>query len=237
MKEMKYRFLQVAVLIWGSAGAIFGQQTIFNVPSSDVLDAGKSYIEIDATFKVDGNDRYGRFSGFIPRIVVGVGSNVEIGFNLAGNVQPGRDVTTLVPTIKWKFYESKKNGVALFAGSNFYIPVRERAYNFGSYSYAAVSKTISKTRITAGGYVASRNVIAPNAVRAGGQFGIERPINDKVTIAADWITGDHANGYLTPGVIYKPHPRVTTYWSYSIGNAGALHGNHFFLLEVGYNLD
>ena len=53
----------------------------------------------------------------------------------------------------------------------------------------AGSKTIDKTRLTAGGFIASKNVFAPNASRGGGQFGIEQTINDKFTIAADWITG------------------------------------------------
>jgi hypothetical protein len=156
---------------------------------------------------------------------------------VTGNIQPGADSTALVPTVKWKFYQGENNGVALIAGSNIYIPVRNRAYNIGSYSYVAGSKTINKTRLTAGGYVASNNVFAPNAVRSGGQFGIEQTVNDKFSVAADWITGKHASGYFTPGVIYKPHPKVTTYWSYSIGNTGASNGNHFFLFELGYNIN
>jgi len=78
-------------------------------------------------------------------------------------------------------------------------------------------------------------VAAANAVRAGGQFGFEQTINKKLSLAADWITGRHAAGYFTPGLIYKPHPKVTAYFSYSIGNAGAKNGNHFFLFELGYN--
>jgi hypothetical protein len=214
-----------------------GQQTIFNVPTADVLDRGKVYGEIDAAFKLDREDLYGRFSSFVPRVVAGAGGNVEVGVNVTGNVQPGADSTTIVPTVKWKFYENEDAGVALFAGTNFYIPVRNRAYKFGTYSYAAVAKTFNKTRLTAGGFVASRNVFAAKAVRGGGQFGVEQTLNEKVTIAADWFTGRHANGYFTPGVIYKPHPRMTTYWSYSIGNADASQGNHFFLFELGYNFN
>jgi hypothetical protein len=213
------------------------QQTIFNVPTSDVLDRGKVYAELDVAFKPNNQPALNRFSSFVPRVVVGTGGNVEVGLNVTGNVQPGSDSTTLVPTVKWKFYQNEKKDVALFAGTNFYVPVRNRAFNFGTYSYAAVSKTINKTRVTGGGYVASSNVFAANAVRAGGQFGIEQTLNNKVTIAADWITGKHSSGYFTPGVIYKPHPKVTTYWSYSIGNSNASNGNHFFLFEVGYNIN
>lgn len=213
------------------------QQTIFNVPTTDVLDKGKVYVELDAAFKTNNDEAVRRFSSFVPRIVVGAGGKVEIGLNITGNIQPGVDATTLVPTAKWKFYENEKKTVALIAGTNVFIPVRNRAYNIGNYSYLAGGKTINKTRLTAGGYVASKNVFAPNAVRGGGQFSVEQTVNSKFTVAADWITGRHASGYFTPGVIYKPHPKVTSYLSYSIGNADAKRGNHFFLFELGYNFN
>jgi len=211
------------------------QQTIFNVPTADVLDRGDAYVELDASFRTFQKNEFGRFSSFVPRIVIGTGSNVEVGLNVNGNVQPGSDATTLVPTVKWKFYQNEKKDLAVFTGTNFYIPVRNRAFRFGTYSYAAVSKTINKTRFTGGAYVASSNVFATNAVRAGGQFGIEQTLNSKFTLAADWITGKHSSGYITPGLIYKPNPRFTTYFSYSIGNQDARRGNHFFLIEFGYN--
>lgn len=229
---MKYLFLAI---IFSAVIQTTGQQTVFNVPTADVLEKGKVYVELDASFKPNNQQASRKFSSFVPRVVVGAGSNVEIGLNVTGNINPGADSTTLVPAVKWRFYQNEKQKVALFGGTNFYIPVRNRSYKFGSYSYAAIAKTINKTRLTAGGFVASRNVFAPGAVRGGGQFAVEQTINEKLTFAADWFTGRHAGGYFTPGVIYKPHPRVTTYWSYSIGNADAAKGNHYFLFELGYN--
>lgn len=231
------KLLICAAFLLGTAVFVRAQQTIFNVPTTDVLDRGKVYGEFDAAFKPSDSDALNKFSSFVPRFVVGVGGNVEVGLNVIGNVQPGADSTTLVPTVKWKILESEKKDTAVVVGTNFYIPVRNRSYDIGIYSYAELSKTIKKTRITAGGYVASNYVFAPNAVRAGGQFGIEQTINSKLTIAADWITGKHASGYFTPGVICKPTPKITTYWSYSIGNARASDGNHFFLFELGYNFN
>ena len=169
--------------------------------------------------------------------MAGTGHNVEVGLNVTGNIQPGLDSTTLVPTIKYRLYQSKDKTVALIAGSNVYIPVRNRGYNVGTWSYIAGSKTINKTRLTAGAYVATKKVFAANAARGGGQFGFEQTVNSKLSLAADWITGKHAAGYLTPGVIWKPTPKVTTYWAYSIGNTNASQGNHFFLIEIGYNFN
>jgi hypothetical protein len=234
---MRGFFLGIIFTVLAAVVSVDAQQTIFNVPSADVLEKGNVYGELDASFKTNCQLALCRFSSFVPRVVVGAGGNVEVGLNVTGNVQPGADSTTLVPAIKWRFYQNEKSGIALFAGSNFYIPVRNRAYDIGSYSYLAVAKTIKKTRLTAGGYVASKNVFAPYAVRSGGQFGVEQTINSKFSVAADWITGQHASGCFTPGVIYKPHRKLTTYWSYSIGNQNAANGNHFFLFEIGYNFN
>jgi hypothetical protein len=61
--------------------------------------------------------------------------------------------------------------------------------------------------------------------------------NVEITFAADWFTGKHAAGYFTPGIVFKAGPRVTGYAGYSIGNQNVSGGNHFFLLELGYNFN
>src|SRR6266436_507418 len=46
---------------------------------------------------------------------------------------------------------------------------------------------------------------------AGGQFGIEQPVNKRVTLAADWFTGHHGAGYFTPGAATKLSSKATAY--------------------------
>lgn len=221
------------------------QQTIFNVPSGDVLDRGKVYGELDATFKPnrDAGNVVGRFSSFVPRVVVGVGGRVEVGLNVTGNVWPGDDVTTFVPAVKWKAYDGGGNGYSVVVGDNVLLPARNRelvTYGVGNYLYAQVSKTFkgaNNARLTAGGYHFSRGVVAPEAQRAGGQFGFEQPVGPRFGVAADWYTGKHAAGYFTPGVNFKPHPRVTGYVGYSIGNSNVSNGNHFFYAAAGVNFN
>jgi hypothetical protein len=209
------------------------QQTIFNVPSTDVLDRGKVYFELDVSAKPNDSDALNKFSSFVPRLVVGAGGRVEVGLNITGNIQPGPDSTTLVPTVKWKSYQGKDNGVALVVGDNLFLPVRNKNYNAGNYVYAEISKTFkSGTRMTAGGYDFTGNVVAARN-RGGGQFGFEQPLNKRITFAADWLTGKHGAGYFTPGVVFKAGPRITGYAGYSIGNQNPGRGNHFFLLEFG----
>src|SRR5690349_3013730 len=52
--KFKWTHCVTALVFMFACGAIrqaSAQQTIFNVPSSDVLDKGKVYFELDATFK------------------------------------------------------------------------------------------------------------------------------------------------------------------------------------------
>src|SRR6476646_7459029 len=86
------------------------QQTIFNVPTTDVLDRGKVYAELDVSFKANDSEALTAFSSFVPRFVMGAGRQIEVGLNIIGNTQPGPDTTTLVPTAKWKFDQGKDNG-------------------------------------------------------------------------------------------------------------------------------
>ena len=213
------------------------QQTIFNVPTTDVLSKGKVYGELDVSLKPTDGAQVSRFSSFVPRLVVGAGNRVEVGLNVTGNLQPGPDSTTLVPTIKWKPYQGKDSGWAFVVGDNLIVPLRNRAYGAGNYVYAEVSKTFKGgTRVTLGGYDFTRNVVT-SANRAGGQFGFEQPLNKKVTFAADWFTGKHAAGYFTPGVVSKLSSKFTGYAGYSFGNQNPSKGNYFFLLELGYNFN
>ena len=228
--------VSVVGILFIPSASINAQQTLFNVPSTDVLDKGKVYAELDASLKPTNGSGVPKFSSFVPRVVIGAGSNIEFGLNVTGNIQPGADSTTLVPTIKWRPYRGE-NGWSIILGNNLFIPVRNRAYNAANYFYAETSKTFNNgTRITFGGYDFTKNAVA-SANRAGGQFGFEQPLSRKITFAADWFTGKHASGYFTPGLIFKAGPRVTGYAGYSIGNQNVSGGNHFFLLELGYNFE
>src|SRR4051794_32593239 len=61
------------VLLMSYAATASAQQTIFNVPTTDVLDKGKAYGELDFSFKPNNSDSVNRFSSFVPRVVVGTG--------------------------------------------------------------------------------------------------------------------------------------------------------------------
>lgn len=152
------------------------QETIFNVPSGDILDKGKVYGEFDFAYQWNASA-----GAYTPRVVAGIGHQVEIGLNLNSITTPGPSQTTPTPTIKWRPYN--KNGWSLIFGDDIFVPVQNKTYDVGNYFYTEVTKSFeSQTRLTFGAYDCTSHVFA-SGNKAGGQFGIEQPVNKRFTLA------------------------------------------------------
>jgi hypothetical protein len=222
----------VILLVAFPACGAHAQETVFDVPSADVLNNGKVYGELDGTVRpVD------PLATFTPRVVFGIGHQIEVGMNLDGLSAPTLDELEVSPTVKWRLWSSKTRGWSFFVGDDLFFPVRARTYDAGNYAYAVFAKEWKRgTRICIGGYDFTRNVVA-SANRAGGQFTFEQRVTNRLTLAAEWYTGKQAVGYVNPGAIIKLSPKFTLYAAYQIGNAGVTKGNHQFLWELGYNFN
>ncbi len=227
---MRPRTLLAATIALAICAPVLAQQTVFNVPSGDVLEHGKVYGELDFGYPPDTSN-----AALTPRVVFGAGHRVEVGLNLNGLVTGATSQATLTPTLKWKAYA--RNTWAFLVGDDIFLPVQNRAYDAGNYVYAeGVKSWKNGTRITFGAYHFTAHVVA-RGQRAGGQFAFEQPVGKRFIIATDWYTGHQALGYLTPGVVVKVTPKFTFYGAYQIGNADVTAGNHQLLLEFGWNFN
>src|ERR1700740_2903173 len=65
------------LLILALSLTVQAQQTVFNVPTTDVLDKGKVYFELDVSAKPNDSPAVNKFSSFVPRLVVGAGHGIE----------------------------------------------------------------------------------------------------------------------------------------------------------------
>jgi hypothetical protein len=226
-----FKFLLLLLVVFPVCGA-HGQETVFDVPSADILDKGKVYGELDGTVRFQDPS-----ATFTPRVVVGIGHGIEVGTNFDGLSAPTMSELEISPTVKWRLWQRKASGWSFFVGDDLFFPVSERTYNAGNYVYASFAKEWKHgTRIGVGAYDFSRSVVA-NANRAGGQFTFEQQVNHRLTLAAEWYTGNTTVGYFNPGAILKLTNKLTLYGAYQIGNAGVTTGNHQFLWEIGYNFN
>jgi hypothetical protein len=224
-------FALAVVALLAGADRVCAQETVFDVPSADILDRGKVYGELDGTVRpVD------PMATFTPRVVIGIGHGIEIGANFNGLSAPDVGELDFAPTIKWRLWHTE-SGWSFYVGDDIFFPVYNRTFNAGNYAYAMFAKQWKKgTRVGVGAYDFTRNVVAA-ANRAGGQFTIEQPVASRVTLAAEWYTGNNAVGYANAGAVWKLTKKLTLYTAYQVGNAGVTAGNHQFLWEFGYNFN
>lgn len=174
------RFLSLLFLFAFPACSAYAQETVFDVPSADVLDKGKIYGELDGTLRpVD------FLATFTPRVVAGIGHGIEVGVNFDGLSAPGINELEISPTVKWQIWKSDTSGLSFYVGDDLFIPIRIRTYSAGNYAYASFAKQWKHgTRVGVGAYDFTRYVVA-DANRTGGQFTLEQRVNTRLTLATE----------------------------------------------------
>ncbi len=223
--SLLFHFLNIAVLMAALAvcnRTALAQSTLFNIPSTDAVSKGKTYIEFDFISHLESH-RDGGFQTYVPRAVFGLGKGVEIGANISFTdaLAPSQPVE-LQPNVKWQFYASEDNGVAASAGVIGYLPIANRT---GTDDFALIYGNVSKKfkgqygpRLTGGAYgLAGREDGLGD--RGGAILGYEQPLHSRVSFVADWLGGKNRFGYVTPGLSFAL-PHGSFYAGYSIGNEG-----------------
>lgn len=202
------------------------QQTIFNVPSADVLDSGKLYLEEDNLWRPSDPN----FAVFTGRGVYGLGSHVEAGVNIGGFTTPGRSVPTATLAVKWQAYQSGPFAVTTGAFGLFFLRGSEDGTpGFQGYAHASY-RLPTQTRLTAGGWFASSGYAAADPTH-GTLFGLEQPVTPNLALIADMYSGKSGLGYITYGIEPTFGPWAL-YAGYSVKN-GNSKGNAI-LFEIGF---
>jgi len=223
---VSFALLALAVLV--AAVPVSGQQTLFNVPSADVLGPTQVYLEEDNLWRSGRPDD----TFFTGRGVVGLGDHVEGGVNLGGFVARGRTVPTGTLELKWQPLHNSEWSLTGGVQGLFYL----RGGTDGSpsaqlYAHAAWVPR-DGTRITAGAWYATSG-FADVGVARGALAGFEQRIAPALNFQADWFSGKNGIGYFTPGFALTLGKWVL-YGGWSLKN-GEPHENAA-LLEVGLNL-
>jgi hypothetical protein len=226
MNKSEFRafcFTLLVALFLSSVSTAAAQSTIVAVPSTDVVSYKNVYVEFDFISHYANHHESG-FQAYIPRAVVGVGHDIEVGANLVyldgfGVNQP----IEIQPDVKWRFYRNESQGVAAAVGIMLYAPVTHRGgTDTFLMPYAVISKKVAGTfgpRLTGGGYaLLGRN--AGTGDRGGVILGYEQPIASRVSFVMDWFSGRNRFGYVTPGLSFATTKRSLLYTGYSIGNQG-----------------
>jgi hypothetical protein len=211
------------------------QSTLFNIPSTDAVSKGKTYIEFDFISHLESH-REGGFQTYVPRAVFGLGKGVEIGANISFTdaLAPDQPVE-FQPNIKWQFYTNEDNGLAASAGIIGYVPIANRdGVDDFALVYSNVSKKIKGAygpRLTGGvyGLLGREDGLG---TKGGAIVGYEQPLHSKVSFVADWFSGYNRFGYVTPGLSFTLPRNSLFYAGYSIGNDGRKNNGLFLYYGI-----
>jgi hypothetical protein len=226
--ETNSRKLTLVFLAWFLFGlanhsTIVAQSTLVTIPSTDVVSDRKVYLEFDFISHY-ASHHDGGFQSYVPRAVVGVGHNLEVGVNVVSTDGFGVNQPIEVqPNIKWQFYQNEKQRVSAAIGVMLYAPITHRTgTNTFVMLYALVSKKLAGEfgpRLTGGAYALPGRVDGTGA-KAGVMAGYEQPLASRVNFVMDWSSGRNRFGYVTPGLSFTTTRRSLLYTGYGIGNQG-----------------
>jgi len=200
---------------------------------------GKGYFEFDFLPQIPGPSA-DRLYIYDPRLVVGLGPNVEAGANTAWLHRAGSTNVFLQPNVKWRFFNHDAKGLAAAAGGILYTPINHRK---GVTTFGLVYGVFSK-KVKTGKY-GPRFHVGPYGIvhggddwagpKAGSIVGYEQPVHASVSLVADWFSGKNSFGYFTPGISINIPGNGLLNAGYSLGN-DSYHGNDNRFLFVYYGV-
>jgi len=227
-------FASLLFVCWLSGQAVMAQSALMNVPSTDVVAAKKVYFEFDfiTNYAWERDDPY---ENYLPRGVVGIGKNMEVGVNVSyTHVRGGGEPIEVQPNIKWRFHQNEARGTAGALGCILYVPVTHRAGTdtFGM-CYTVFSKQfkVNHGPTFTGGTYALVNRNEGEGARVGAIAAYEQPLTDKLSFTVDWFSGRNRFGYISPGLSYDTTSDSFVSAGYSIANHGR--GNNALFVYYG----
>ena len=237
MKKLRLTIISILVVFCSCllSGNLQAQSAIVNAPSTDVVAAKKLYVEMDFITNYAWQRDDAKFANYLPRAVVGVGHNIEVGANVSYTHVPGGGAPIeLQPNVKWQFYSNESKGLAASVGCMWFIPVTHRA---GTDTFAQCYSLASKQvrgdygpRLTGGAYTllgASKD----QGTRTGAIVGYEQPIVGKMSFTVDWQSGHNRFGFLSPALSFTTPHNGSLQAGYAVANKG--HENNALFLFFG----
>lgn len=198
------------------------QQTLFNVPSADVLEKRQIFLQHESQFSGD----FGLFTNYAS---LGVGKYTELDLTLFGVGTKNVRNEVLGVGFKTALPLHKESETKLTFGN--IIPISLRGNGVGGYFYSHLSTRLKKlkTRFTSGVLVGTETLFGRDFACYIGA--VEQPITKSFGLQVEWHSGKHANGFLIPGFYYGFQKNTYLWVGYQIPNNRA-NGDNGFVIEI-----
>jgi hypothetical protein len=200
-KKIIIAIITVYILLY--TGRTYAQQVIINVPNADVLRKGQFYGRIPFRFRPFDDNKYYILNN---DLIMGVGANTEItGAIININFAESHIEPELRTGFKTVIYLTGDSNTRLTFGSRMKTNIARSVTPFNiAYTHFSHRFKFDNIRISAGMYTASNHEFFPSVT--GALLGLEGTIiQDKLTYAADWVSGNRPYGFIGVGMKYFPN--------------------------------
>lgn len=211
--------------------AAFAQQTVFNVPSADVTPQGRVFLQQESQF----GPWAPAFWQGTHYAATGIGHNTELTMTLfnvsapaSNNITLGTGFKSAIPIPKLKeLYPQREYKFTV--GSEVLSSLQGQGVGNWTYAHLSGRLPVTKTRLTGGLSYGTRQAFGVDHVCF--ITAIEQPITKKVTLLADWYSGqEHFSGFLITGFSYALPKDKTLYVGFQVPNSSK-NGNSGFVVE------
>ncbi len=197
----KLGFLLFIFLFFTRVNAVFAQQTIISVPSSDVLPAGEIILKESNKF----TPWHDSFVSITPTLTVGSGKDTETSIAVGTTLDDKTSVKLNLATKK----VFKVGKYTRFTLGGRISPNLTDGKDPDSFIFAHGSYLIKKTKttLTSGVYVAGKGDLPD---MTGAILGIDQTIiPNRLRVVADWMSRQDSGSALSAGLKIKPHPKTS----------------------------
>ena len=202
-KNIQTVFLFFAVAFFNVLPAL-SQQTIINLPSSEVLPRGEFIIKESTKFRPFSP---GGYTSITPSIIMGIGHDMDLSFGV-GTTLDSDFKANVKGDIGLKKVFFLGSSTRLTVGGNI-SPSFMNSVTPDTFAYAHITQRIKKTRtsLTAGAYLNGKQHI----LNTGGvAFGIDQVlIPNKLRLVFDWMSSEQSCGRMGVGLKYRPVPTLS----------------------------
>jgi len=219
------------LLVFLSRASALAQQAIVNMPSADITPKGKYFLMHETQARAW---RPGRSWSGTNFFAYGAGKSTELAITSYSGGSPLAETFSTGFGFKsapqfWK--RSHPELEAKLTVGQMAI-VNHRGLGFGSFSYAHGSFRIPRyhTRISAGGWGATRQLVGRNT--GGYLLGAEHPFGKRWILLGEWFSGRHDFGFFIPGVLFHPTKNQIVVVGWKIPTYAA-NGKSGLVLEYG----
>lgn len=199
-----------AILLMALASPALGQQSLFNVPSSDITAKGEWFFQEQLNFNSSGVSN--------TTFDYGLGNNLEIGLNLFGvdlyHPRGGSIDPEPLANLQKRFDINESWGIGIGTQLGALAPLRHGRAAFSNLDYVNNQVRLGSLGKAFGGGFFANDIYTGSRSQAGFMLGMEIPLwEERLHFMADYLQSSTSIGVGVVGwVIFLPHR-----WNFSIG--------------------